>query len=273
MVVSFHPCFVGDVNRLCAGRDPCVEDRTAIEAAEAVILPQGCRKSLYEAARRHGRRVFPNYDARFAYPGKTGQIRLFRKTGARHPESVLFSDAGRCLAAFRRRPPLPFPLVFKFDWGGEGEGVHLFDRNEDLRRFLQDRCKEPASPCLVQEYIPGAERTLRVVVVGRSIRSYWRVAKAADGFYANLARGGILDPESDPKLQSAGRSAVRSFCGETGIDLAGFDLLFAENRKEDAPLFLEINYYFGRRGLGGGEAFYRLLENEIRMWLKEAAVR
>jgi ribosomal protein S6--L-glutamate ligase len=270
MVVSFHPCFVGDVNRLCAGRDPTAEDRTSMAAADAVILPQGCPRSLYEMARHHGRRVFPNYDARFGFPGKTGQIRLFRKTGVPHPESILFSDTGQCLADFQRRPPMAFPLVFKFDWGGEGDGVFLFDRQEVLLRFLQERCSEPPSPCLVQEFIPGAEKTLRVVVVGRSVHAYWRVTAPADGFYANLARGGTIDRDSDPQLQAAAKASVQHFCKKTGIDLAGFDLIFAEDRNEPIPLFLEINYYFGRRGLGGAEAFYRMLEDEIRLWLKEA---
>ncbi|MGD8366402.1 MAG: hypothetical protein PVG78_02070 [Desulfobacterales bacterium] len=269
MVVSFHPCFVGDVNLVCAGRDPGARDLAAIEAADAVILPQGCRQSLFEMARRHGRRVFPDYNVRFDYPGKTGQIRLFRKTGALHPESVLFSDPGQCLTEFNRQPPMAFPLVFKFDWGGEGEGVRRFDRVEALCRFLQERGKEPPYPCLVQEFIPGADRTLRVVVIGRSLHSYWRVAETADGFYANVARGGIIDRDSEPQLQADGRTAVQDICRKTGIDLAGFDLIFAEDRNEKTPLFLEINWYFGRRGLGGAEAFYRLLEDEIRRWLKE----
>jgi ribosomal protein S6--L-glutamate ligase len=273
MVVSFHPCFVGDVNRLCAGRDPGPEDRAAIQAADAVILPQGCRRPLYEMARRHGRRVFPNYDARFAYPGKTGQIRLFRRFEVAHPESLLFADVQECLAAFGRRPVMAFPLVFKFDWGGEGQGVHRFDRADALCRFLQAHRREPPSSCLVQEFIPGAERTLRVAVVGRSFRSYWRVAETPRGFYANLARGGAIDPDADWKLQSVGMAAVRGFCEKSGIDLAGFDLVFSDVSAHKRPVFLEINYYFGRRGLGGSERFYRLLEEQIRIWLEEGGRR
>jgi len=45
--------------------------------------------------------------------------------------------------------------------------------------------------------------------------------------------------------------------------MAGFDLLFSSERKNRTPLFLEINYYFGRRGLGGSERFYEILIAEI----------
>jgi ribosomal protein S6--L-glutamate ligase len=273
MVISFHPCFVGDVNRLCAGRDPGPEDRAAIRAADAVILPQGCRRPLYEMARRHGRRVFPNYDARFAYPGKTGQIRLFRRFEAAHPESLLFSDVQECLTAFARRPAMAFPLVFKFDWGGEGAGVFRFDRPDAFCRFLAARCAEAPSPCLVQTFVPGGRRTLRVAVIGRSIRSYWRTAPASGAFHANLARGGVIDADSAPNLQAAGRSAVQEFCKKCGIDLAGFDLVFSDGPAQKTPLFLEINYTFGRRGLGGSERFYQLLEEQIRIWLEEGGRR
>jgi len=49
--------------------------------------------------------------------------------------------------------------------------------------------------------------------------------------------------------------------------MAGFDLLFSSERKNRTPLFLEINYYFGRRGQGGSERFYEILIAEIEKWI------
>jgi ribosomal protein S6--L-glutamate ligase len=49
--------------------------------------------------------------------------------------------------------------------------------------------------------------------------------------------------------------------------MAGFDLLFSSERKNRTPLFLEINYYFGRRDLGGSERFYEILIAEIEKWI------
>jgi ribosomal protein S6--L-glutamate ligase len=273
MVVSFHPCIEADVNIVCAGKDPGGQELAAIRRAEAVILPQGCRRSLYRMARENCRRVFPDYDARFQYPGKTGQIQLFRKTGTAHPDSVLFADVQSCLAAFAAKPPMGFPLVFKFDWGGEGRGVFRFDDTGAMKQVLNGFASDPPAPCLVQAFVPGGHRTLRVVVVGRAFLSYWRSAADPEGFYANLSCGGTVDPASDPALQSLGVGAVRDFCNKTGINLAGFDLIFSGESTRSDPLFLEINFFFGRRGLGGSEAFYRLLEDAVRRWLVETGDR
>ena len=73
MILSFHPCFEADINIICAGREPDHNDSAAMRSAAAVILPQGCREALYRMAKQNCAHVFPNYDARFEYPGKTGQ--------------------------------------------------------------------------------------------------------------------------------------------------------------------------------------------------------
>ena len=129
MILSFHPLYEGDQHRLCAGRDPDAEDRAAMRRASAVILPQGCRESLYRAAKRSCGRVFPNYDARFAYPGKIGQNRLFQQVRVPHPRSYGYPDTK---AFLRQHPaegsPVGLPAVVKLDWGGEGRGVFPIKR-------------------------------------------------------------------------------------------------------------------------------------------------
>ncbi|MCF8050359.1 MAG: glutathione synthase [Desulfobacterales bacterium] len=236
-------------------------------AADAVILPQGCSRILYRLARRLCPRVFPNYDARFAYPGKTGQVRLFRKFSAPHPETRLYPDTATVAASCLPRPPMAVPFVFKFDWGGEGKGVYRIEDPDMLRRRLMPSISEPPSPCLVQEYVPHGQKTLRVVVIGTTTLSYWKVVQKPGRFGASLARGAVINTLTDPDLQAAGKEAVRDFCQKSGIDLAGFDLIFPEDSTRALPLFLEINYFFGRRGLGGSERFYEMLKKEIRDWL------
>ncbi len=239
-------------------------------AADAVILPQGCRCALNRLARRHCPRVFPNYDARFSYPGKTGQIRLFRKLGVPHPETRLFSDTATLAVSCAKRLPLAFPVVFKLDWGGEGDGVHRFKDPGMLLRWLETTRFQPPAPCLVQEYVPHRQRTLRVVVVGTALVSYWKSVQKPGRFGASLARGAVIDALADPDLQAVGKEAVKEFCQTSGINLAGFDLIFPETPDYCKPLFLEINYFFGRRGLGGSERFYEMLEKEISSWLTRA---
>jgi ribosomal protein S6--L-glutamate ligase len=61
---------------------------------------------------------------------------------------------------------------------------------------------------------------------------------------------------------------VKNLCKKTGINLAGFDVIFAPVKEYTKPLMLEINYFFGRRGLGGSDAFYEILSREIHNWLE-----
>ncbi len=173
MILSFHPIFKADINIICAGREPGVDDCLAIQAADAVILPQGCSQSLYLLARRNCAHVFPNYDSRFSYPDKIGQIRLFQENNARYPQSQAYYSVD----AFRfksnglvEKPPFTVPFLFKFNWGGEGDTVFLIYTPEQLREFIQkasDYERAYNGGFIIQEYIPNSSRTLRVAVIGQ----------------------------------------------------------------------------------------------------------
>lgn len=272
MILSFHPLFRGDTNILCAGREPGREELAAIRSAAAVILPQGCMRSLYEMARTNCGRVFPNYDARFRYPGKIGQIRLFRESGAPHPATDTYDD----LADFRNRSSshlaFGFPLVFKFDWGGEGDTVFFVVNQSDLDELLDhaERCERSGQRgFLLQQFVNCGGRSLRVVVIGKRLISYWRVGERPGTFKASLSGGARVDSDSDPLLKEAAERLVAGFCRKAGINLAGLDILYAADGASPIPLLLEINYFFGRVGLGGSEAYYKLLKDEIRCWLQD----
>jgi ribosomal protein S6--L-glutamate ligase len=278
MILSFHPMIEGDVNRLCAGRDPGPEDRAAMACATAILLPQGCRETLYRAARRTCPLVFPNYDVRFAYPGKIGQIRLFQEQGLMHPESLVFIDSADFRKQFPDPDTLPItpPLVVKRDWGGEGQGVFPTPDRPALKRILtllENTESGARNGFVIQRFIPTRPRVLRVVVIGRQVKTYWRVmTPSADPFVkVGLALGGRLDYQADLDLMAAAEAAVSRLCRTTGIDLAAFDILFANDpaiAPADTPIFLEINYFFGRRGIGGSEALYTLLRQATRDWLE-----
>ena len=89
MILSYHPCSEADKNIICAGRNPDDDDLALIQAADALILPQGCYESLYQMARGNCPNIFPDYDVRFRYPGKIGQVRLFQETDVAHPKSLI----------------------------------------------------------------------------------------------------------------------------------------------------------------------------------------
>jgi ribosomal protein S6--L-glutamate ligase len=274
MILSFHPIFEGDHHRLCAGRDPDAEDLAAIARATAIILPQGCREALYRAAKRSGARVFPDYDTRFSYPGKIGQSRLFEDAGVPHPGTVRYTDTA---AFFSRHPdgdsPLRLPAVVKLDWGGESEGVFPVRHKSELASVINhlQECETTGQHgFIIQQWIPAGSRSLRVVVMGHQMVSYWRTMPADRMGLASLAHGGAIDRASDRHLIAAAEAATAAFCRKTGVNLAGFDFLFSTDAAMTdprTPLFLEINYFFGRRGLGGSDAYYRRLVNAIDHWL------
>ncbi len=275
MIVSYHPLFEADRNILCAGRRPDAKDLAAIQAARAIILGQGCYQSLYDMARANCPNVFPNYDARFKYPGKIGQIKLFRKFNARHPSTKLFSNIASFQTTYRQNPArfqFEYPIVFKLDWGGEGNTVYLVDSVKQLEDRIDQTIsfeKSGQTGFLLQEYIPSDNKTLRVVVIGEHFSSYWRIQRNSGAFHTNLDKGGIIDAEAEPELQQKAISVVKNVCQKTGINLAGFDVIFSTEVEAPDPMLLEINYFFGRKGLGGSEAYYKLLHEEIQAWLTQ----
>ena len=279
MIVSFHPMFEADKNIICAGREPDADDLAAIKAAEAVILPQGCRQSLYEMARDNCRHVFPDYEIRFKYPGKIGQMRLFQKSGTAHPHAETYLSLENFRQQYGDDPKeiaFELPCVFKFDWGGEGETVFLINTPQDLKKVLQkaaDFERSGQKGFLLQEYVPTEGRTLRVAVIGRTLISYWRIQENAENFLSSVSRGARIDAALEPERQDVAKGFVKNLCKKTGINLAGFDVIFAPVAKYIKPLILEINYFFGRRGLGGSDAFYEILKKEIQDWLAHALSR
>lgn len=275
MILSYHPLFEADQNIICAGRKPDAEDLAAIKAAKAVILGQGCYQSLYEMAQSNCPHVFPNYEAKFTYPGKIGQTRLFRKINAPHPSTELYPDLASFQKIYGDQPgqwPARYPLVFKYDWGGEGETVYRIDSGEDLQEVLTQTAvfeKSGQYGFLLQEFVPCEGRTLRVVVIGRQIISYWRIQQNRGAFHTSISQGAAIDSETEPGLQQKAVAVVKDMCQKTGINLAGFDVIFSLESADPAPLLLEINYFFGRKGLGGSEAYYNILQAEIRRWLAD----
>lgn len=273
MILSYHPCYVGDENRLCAGRDPDNADALAMKRADAVILPQGCRPALFEMASAHCRHFFPDYTRRFASPGKIGQAALFRQFGAPHPETVTFEsieDFYRWAKGGHTGPPFGYPFVFKFTWSGEGENVWLVHDRKAFGRLTEKAASfenTGQKGFLLQRYVETGGRSLRVVVAGETCRSYWRIQPDPARFGTQSAQGAAIDHQADMDCQERAKAVVMDFCQKTGINLAGFDIVYDAHAGSHTPLFLEINYFFGRRGLGGSEAFYALLCGEIDGWL------
>jgi ribosomal protein S6--L-glutamate ligase len=270
MILSFHPIIEADENIICAGRQPDEHDLSAIRRAQAVILPQGCSEALYRMARSHCPHVFPNLDIRFDYPGKIGQIRLFRKLELQHPRTELYEDL---LDLERRPPPIPLPVVVKLNYGGQGDTVFQADTPAEFKKVLEkiEACERTGQKgFLIQQFISTRDCSLRIAVIHRRMVPYWRIAPGRFG--TSVAQGAHIDHEADPHLREAAAQVVHNVCGRTGLQLAGFDFIFnaeALDAGRIEPLALEINYFFGRTGLGGSQKYYRILEQQVDAWLSE----
>lgn len=272
-VLSMHPVIAGDAFYWDRG----VWDKdllAAIGNAGAIILPQTVDRELYFLCTRMCPHVFPNYDLRFKWEGKMGDTYAFWSFGMKHPHTLVFPRVETLLGEHpqmeHRVPELPeYPFVLKGNQGGEGKQVWLIENGAELEAKLQILLQyelQGSSGFVIQEFIPALERDLRVVIIGEQVFSYWR---KSGGFLHNVARGGEIDSSSDRELQRRGRERVGEFCRRTGINLAAFDLVFPPEEPE--PFFLEINYTFGRTGLGGSEKFYRILQEAVRQWLQNCS--
>jgi ribosomal protein S6--L-glutamate ligase len=273
MILSFHPIIVADKNILCAGRDPGTEELDAIKQADAVILPQGCRQTLFDMAAAHCPHVFPDYHAKFKFPDKIGQTDLFAHFALPCPRTETFSS----LDDLFHKTGFPdhalnfdYPFVFKFNWGGEGDTVIRIDSLSDFDKVLKKAasCERTGQfGFLIQEFIQTDNRSLRVVVIDQKRISYWRTQPDPNQFGTALSQGAEIDFDSDKGVQDSGIKWVDQLCEKTRINLAGIDLIFPQTSGTPDPLFLEINYFFGRKGLGGSEQYYELLEQGVRNWL------
>jgi len=273
MILSFHPCIEADRQIIMGDQRPDKQILSWVLRASAIILPQGCPEELYGLCRAHCANVFPNYDVRYRYPGKVGQTRLFRTYGISYPITHIWDSVKQFERHLdRQKMPHSMPFVVKADHGHEGDHVYVVDSNDTLHEILQTlkKLEDPSGQAFItQDFIPAGGKVLRVVVIGRRLFSYWKVASNPNERVVTISRGATIEPHGWPKLQDMGKEAVKKLCTLTGINLAAVDVIFSSEKKDPDPLILEINYYFGRRGLHGSDRYYAMLFEQVRQWLEE----
>ncbi len=243
-----------------------------VQRADAIILPQTCPQELYDACSRVDAFVFPDYETRFKYPGKIGQSLLFRDLGLPHPETFCWGSVNELVTAYPGGDPLPHPLPFlvKEDRGHEAEGVFLVEDRDSLKKAIDHLALAERSGLygfVSQAYIPCDGNVLRAVIIGKRVLTYWKRPDRPEKTITTVGRGSVIDHEWRPDLQEKGKAHAMALARETGINLAAVDFLFPLRDKDPEPLFLEINYYFGRRGLGGTEEYYSLFFEAVHEWL------
>lgn len=228
--------------------------------AAGILLPPYTPPWRYREITRLARNWFPRLEARFDCFGKSKQIQLFRRIGVRHPRTHLFANPSRLMDDFTSGECCwEYPAVLKGDRGGGGSTVYPIYQPGDLPGCLDKLAQD--EPVLLQTWVNHGGKDLRVVTYGDHTISYFRVG---DGrFYNNVCRGGRIDYELCPAQRRKGSWAVLEFCRRAAIDVAGFDLMFPD---DGDPVFIEINFHFGRKGLGGILGHHGHMLKAVRHW-------
>ena len=272
MILSFHPRVKGDVNlRLTLKGLFSDKETRLIDSADAIVTTQSIKAHQYEFCQRRCVNLFPDYTYRFGFEGKYGNIHLFRKFNAPHSETSCYESVENFMFRhFKNHEPLiPFPFVLKGDLGGGGWAVFLIRNRHALMKeidILSDENLHPSRRFIAQAFVPHGGRDLRVVVIGSIIKAYWRCQYKPGEFRNNVGRGAVINYDFDPELRNDGIKCVQNFCSKTGINLAAFDVLFDRSQPDPKPLLSEINFLFGRKGLGGSPRFYEVLNQAVQQW-------
>lgn len=269
MILSFHPCFTADRQVIFYSRRKInEEDISLIKNAELIILPQGCSEELYKICENSGAVIFPDYRKRFRYPGKTGQKTLFKEAGIDHPVTFVWDSVKDFLNIFDESSYHEYPFVLKADNAHEGEGTFLVKKKEDLN-FALDELEKKEGKFVSQEFILSHGDVLRVVIMGDNFISYWKRPGDSGDEITSMKKGAVVDNEWRPDLQEKGRIAAKRLSVNTGINLAAVDFMFNIDEKDPKALILEVNYYFGRQGLGGTINYYKMLYQALVKWMEK----
>ncbi len=203
--------------------------------ADGVLFPQYWQVNALTYGLK--KRIFPSAASYHIGHDKVEMTRCFQMLCPQHVPWTLIA-ANTPAEADRVWEQMPSPFVAKIPKSSMGEGVFLIESLADWQAYLAQ------SPVIyAQEYLP-IDRDLRIVWVGDQIvDGYWRL-QAEQGFYNNLARGGvaelgILPPEAC--------DLVRQLATGLGIDHGGFDIAMVGRH----PYVLEFNRMFGNQGIAG----------------------
>lgn len=216
-----------------------------IRKADVIYYPTAFYADILDTV---GKRVFPNYHTYKFTQDKIKQTALFDLLGNRHPRTRVFYGNRQKAHILRH---FSFPFVAKTARGSAlGRGVYMISNDADLARYLG-----LGGPAYIQEYL-DIKRDLRVVVVqGKAIHAYWRIATGED-FRTNVSQGGQINLEDIPR---EGVSFAVRLAGLCGVDDAGFDIYFHDGRFG----VLEMNMKYGKEGFRAAGIDYEALIDKM----------
>jgi ribosomal protein S6--L-glutamate ligase len=217
-------------------------ERKLIRDAPKIYYPSSWYALLFHTM---GKPIFPSYHNYLYAQDKIKQSALFQVAGINHPRTRVFYGKRQKQTI---RDYFEFPLIAKVPRGSAlGRGVYLIRSMDELVQYCQRQ-----GPAYIQEYLP-IDRDMRIVVVGgKVVHAYWRIAARGE-FRNNLAFGGRIDLADVPSgaLQLALQTARTCKWDDVGLDICEYEGDF---------YVLEGNMKYGRQGFEqAGIDYIRLL--------------
>ncbi|WP_155309703.1 ATP-grasp domain-containing protein [Desulfosarcina ovata] len=222
------------------------QERHLIRSADKIYYPTAFYAELFDTL---GKATFPSYHTYKCVQDKIKQSALFQLAGLPHLRTrVFFGKRQRG----RIRDYFSLPLIAKEPRGSAmGRGVFLIRNDAELDAYTRDR-----HVVYIQEFLP-MDRDIRAVVIGgRVVHAYWRIASAGE-FRTNVARGGrvSLDPVPQAALDLALETATVCRWDDVGLDICCHDGQYT---------LLEANMKYGREGFrAAGIDYFALMEQLI----------
>jgi ribosomal protein S6--L-glutamate ligase len=220
-------------------------EKTLIVNADKIYYPSSFYSELFHAM---GKPTFPSLQTYAFAQDKIKQTALFNLVGINHPRTRVFygkKQKTRILAYFS------FPFIAKIPRGSAlGRGIFLIRTPNELAEYCRRH-----GPAYIQEYFP-IDRDIRVVVIGgRVVHAYWRIARKGC-HCANIAAGGQVDlsPVPDAAQQLALDTAHRCNWDDVGIDIC---------MHKGEYYVLEGNMKYGREGFRHAGKDYPQLMSEL----------
>ncbi|MDY6953153.1 MAG: RimK family alpha-L-glutamate ligase [Thermodesulfobacteriota bacterium] len=216
-----------------------------IRHAEVIYYPTAFYADLFDTI---GRRVFPNYHTYKYTQDKIKQTALFNLLEIPHPRTRVFYgnlQKSKILNHFQ------FPFVAKIARGSAlGRGIYLIQNKEDLAQYTALK-----GPAYVQEFLEF-DRDLRVVLIGgKAVHAYWRVAEPGE-FRTNLAQGATIRLDNIPQDGVAFAVNVARLCR---FDDVGLDICYSQGKY----WVLEANMKYGRQGFREAGINYNKLMDKM----------
>jgi ribosomal protein S6--L-glutamate ligase len=217
-----------------------------IREADVIYYPTPFYADIFDTM---GKKTFPSYHTYKYVQDKIKQTALFNLLKIPHPRTRIFYgnyQKSKILNFFQ------FPFVGKIPRGSAlGRGVYLIGNDQDLVTY-----NELTRVAYIQEYLEF-DRDLRVVMIGgRLVHAYWRIASPGE-FRTNLSQGGVVSLDNIPEQALALAGNTARLCQ---MDDVGLDICFAAGQY----WVLEANMKYGKEGFRqAGIDYYKLMDRMI----------